>query len=51
MHRIYNVCDDEATANATLFAAVGAPPPNAEPERARAHEAVMDGRQLREELG
>ena len=51
-HRIYNVCDDEAPDNATLFASVGQPPPDgSEPERARAFEAVMDGRQLREDLG
>lgn len=51
-HRIYNVCDDEAPDNATLFASVGQPPPDgSEPERARAFEAVMDGRQLRADLG
>ena len=51
-HRIYNVCDDEATDNATLFASVGQPPPDgSEPERARMFEAVMDGRRIREELG
>lgn len=51
-HRIYNVCDDEAPDNATLFASVGQPPPDgSEPERARAFEAVMDGRQLRDDLG
>jgi UDP-glucose 4-epimerase len=51
-HRIYNVCDDEAPDNATLFASVGEPPPDgSEPERARAFEAVMDGRQIREDLG
>lgn len=51
-HRIYNVCDDEAPENATLFAAAGAPPPDgSEPERARAFESVMDGRRIREDLG
>ena len=51
-HRIYNVCDDEAPDNATLFASVGEPPPDgSEPERARAFEAVMDGRLIREDLG
>lgn len=51
-HRIYNVCDDEAVANAALFASVGQPPPDgSEPERARAFEAVMDGRRIREDLG
>jgi UDP-glucose 4-epimerase len=51
-HRIYNVCDDEAPDNATLFASVGEPPPDgSEPERARAFEAIMDGRLIREDLG
>lgn len=51
-HRIYNVCDDEPTDNAALFASVGQPPPDgSEPERARAFEAVMDGRSIREDLG
>jgi len=51
-HRIYNVCDDEAPDNATLFASEGAPPPDgSEPDRARAFEAIMDGRQIREDLG
>jgi len=51
-HRIYNVCDDEAVDNAALFASVGQPPPDgSEPERARAFEAVMDGRRIREDLG
>jgi nucleoside-diphosphate-sugar epimerase len=51
-HRIYNVCDDEAPNNATLFASVGAPPPDgSEPGRARAFESVMDGRQIRDDLG
>lgn len=51
-HRIYNVCDDEAPDNAALFASVGHPPPDgSEPERARAFEAVMDGRLIREDLG
>jgi nucleoside-diphosphate-sugar epimerase len=51
-HRIYNVCDDEAPTLATLFASVGAPPPDgSNAERARAFDAVMDGRRLREDLG
>jgi UDP-glucose 4-epimerase len=51
-HRIYNVCDDEAPDNATLFASVGQPPPDgSDPERARAFEAIMDNRQIREDLG
>lgn len=51
-HRIYNVADDEAPDLATLFASVGAPPPDGtNAERARAFDAVMDGRRLREDLG
>ncbi|MCU0684671.1 MAG: NAD-dependent epimerase/dehydratase family protein [Polyangiaceae bacterium] len=51
-YHIYNVCDDEAPDNATLFASAGAPPPDgSEPERARAFEAIMDGHRLREDLG
>lgn len=50
-HRIYNVCDDEAPDLAALCAAVGQPPPDgSEPDRARAFEAIMDGRRLRDEL-
>lgn len=51
-HRIYNVTDDEAPDLATLFASVSAPPPDgSNAERARAFEAIMDGRRLREDLG
>lgn len=51
-HRVYNVVDDETPDLATLFAAVGASPPDgSNPERARAFEAVMDGRRIREDLG
>lgn len=51
-HRIYNVVDDEAPDLATLFAAVGAPPPDgADAERGRAFAAVTDGRRIREDLG
>ncbi|MEO8552989.1 MAG: NAD-dependent epimerase/dehydratase family protein [Kofleriaceae bacterium] len=51
-HRLYNVVDDEAPDLATLFASVGAPPPDgADAERARAFESVMDGRRIREDLG
>ncbi len=51
-HRIYNVVDDEAPDLATLFASVGAPPPDgSNAERARAFEAVLDGRRIREDLG
>ncbi|GHG71194.1 hypothetical protein GCM10012319_16790 [Comamonas sp. KCTC 72670] len=51
-HRIYNVVDDEAPDLATLFAAVGAPPPDgSNAEFARAFDALMDGRRIREDLG
>jgi UDP-glucose 4-epimerase len=52
MHRIYNVVDDEAPDIATLFASVGAPAPDgSNAEFARAFDALMDGRRIREELG
>jgi nucleoside-diphosphate-sugar epimerase len=51
-HRIYNVVDDEAPDLITLFASVGAPPPDgSSAERARAFDALMDGRRIREDLG
>ncbi len=51
-HRIYNLTDDEAPDLATLFASVGAPPPDGtEAERGRIFEATLDGRRLRDELG
>ena len=51
-HRIYNVVDDEAPDLATLFASVGAPPPDgSDAERGRAFESVMDGRRIRTDLG
>ena len=51
-HRIYNVVADEAPDLATLFAAVGAPPPDGSAgEAARADEVLLDGRRLREDLG
>ena len=51
-HRIYNVTDDHAPDLATLFASVGAPPPDGtNPERAAAFDTVMDGRRLRADLG
>ncbi len=51
-HHVYNVVDDESPDLATLFASVGEPPPDGStPERAKAFEAVMDGRRLREDLG
>lgn len=51
-HRIYNVVDDQAPDLATLFASVGAPPPDgSDAQRAQAFDALMDGRRLREDLG
>ncbi|RYZ07364.1 MAG: NAD-dependent epimerase/dehydratase family protein [Myxococcales bacterium] len=51
-HRIYNLVDDEAPDLATLFASVGAPPPDgSNAERGRTFELVMDGRRMREDLG
>jgi nucleoside-diphosphate-sugar epimerase len=51
-HRVYNVVDDEAPDLATLFASVGAPPPDgSNAEHARAFDALMDGRRIREDLG
>lgn len=43
---------DEAPQLATLFAAVGAPPPDgSDAERARAFDALLDGSRLRDDLG
>ncbi|WP_164006933.1 NAD-dependent epimerase/dehydratase family protein [Pyxidicoccus trucidator] len=51
-HRIYNVVDDEAPDLATLFASVGAPPPDgSNAEFARTFEVLLDGRRIREDLG
>jgi UDP-glucose 4-epimerase len=51
-HRVYNVVDDEAPDLAALFASVGAPPPDGtNAERARAFDALLDGRRIREDLG
>jgi nucleoside-diphosphate-sugar epimerase len=51
-HRIYNVVDDEAPDLATLFASVRQPPPDgSDAERARAFDALLDGRRLRDDLG
>jgi UDP-glucose 4-epimerase len=51
-HRTYNVVDDEAPEFATLFASVGAPPPDgSDTERARAFDTLLDGRRIREDLG
>ena len=51
-HRIYNVVDDEAPDLATLFASVGAPPPDgSNAGAARPFEALLDGRRIREDLG
>jgi len=51
-HRIYNLADDEAPDFATLFASVGAPPPDGSNAAAgRAFDALLDGRRIREDLG
>lgn len=51
-HRVYNLVDDETPDLATLFASIGAPPPDgSDAERGRAFGIVMDGRRLREDLG
>ncbi|MFT3914875.1 MAG: NAD(P)-dependent oxidoreductase [Anaeromyxobacteraceae bacterium] len=51
-HRICNVVDDESPELATVFAAAGAPPPDgSDAVRARAFDALLDGRRIREELG
>ena len=51
-HRLYNVADDEAPDRATLFASVGAPPPDgSDAERARAFDTLLDGRRIRTDLG
>jgi nucleoside-diphosphate-sugar epimerase len=50
-HRIYNVVDDDAPDFATLFASVGAPPPDGSDAEARAFNALLDGRRIREDLG
>ena len=51
-HRIYNVVDDEAPDLATLFASVGAQPPDgSDAERGRAFDALLDGRRIRNDLG
>ncbi|HEY2514925.1 MAG TPA: NAD-dependent epimerase/dehydratase family protein [Polyangiaceae bacterium] len=51
-HRIYNVTDDEAPDLAAVFASAGQPPPDgSNAERARAFEAHLDGRRIREDLG
>jgi nucleoside-diphosphate-sugar epimerase len=51
-HRIYNVVDDEAPELATLFASVGAPPPDgSDADRARAFDTLLDGRRIGEDLG
>ena len=49
---IYNVVADEAPDLTTLFASVGAPPPDGgAAEAARADDVLLDGRRLREDLG
>lgn len=51
-HAIYNVVDDEPVDLATMFASVGAPPPDgSQAERARPFRTLMDGRRIREDLG
>jgi nucleoside-diphosphate-sugar epimerase len=51
-HRIYNVVDDEAPDLATLYAAVGAPPPDgSQADQGRAFEVLLDGRRIRKDLG
>ncbi|NVI98562.1 NAD(P)-dependent oxidoreductase [Myxococcus sp. AM009] len=51
-HRIYNVVDDEAPELATIFTSVGAPPPDGSNAAfARAFDALLDGRRIREDLG
>jgi nucleoside-diphosphate-sugar epimerase len=51
-HRVYNVVDDEAPDLATLFASVGASPPDgSDAERARGFDTLLDGRRIREDLG
>lgn len=51
-HRVYNLTDDEAPDLVTLFASVGAPPPDGtDAQRACAFDALLDGRRIREDLG
>ena len=51
-YRVYNVVDDEAPDLATLFASVGAPPPDGSAaEAARAFDPLLDGTRIREDLG
>jgi nucleoside-diphosphate-sugar epimerase len=51
-HRVYNVADDDAPDLATVFAAVGAPPPDgSDAARGRPFDALLDNRRIRDELG
>lgn len=51
-YRIYNVVDDEAPNLATLFASVGAAPPDgSNPDGGRPFDTLLDGRRIREDLG
>ncbi len=51
-HRLYNVVDDEAVDLATMFASVGAPPPDgSKADGAQAFATLLDGRRIREDLG
>jgi len=50
--RVYNVVDDEAPTLATLFASVGAAPPDgSNAAAARAFDVRLDGRRIRDDLG
>ncbi|MEO8904119.1 MAG: NAD-dependent epimerase/dehydratase family protein [Polyangiaceae bacterium] len=51
-HRVYNVLDDESPDLISVFASVGAAPPDgSNAERALAFDSLMDGRRIRDELG
>jgi len=51
-HRVYNVVDDQAPDLVTVFASVGAPPPDGSaPDRARDFDILLDGGRIREDLG
>lgn len=51
-HRVYNLADDDAPDLATLFAFVGAPPPDgSNSARGRAFDTRLDTRRIRADLG
>ncbi|HEU0030380.1 MAG TPA: NAD-dependent epimerase/dehydratase family protein [Kofleriaceae bacterium] len=51
-HRIYNVVDDDSPDLASVFASVGAAPPDgSNAERAKAFDSILDGTRIREDLG